>query len=188
MATKTKKVLGIYSSPRVEGNTDLLLDKILAGVKDSGGIIQTLFIRDFKISACKSCNNCKSDFKCIIKDDMSGIYDILESIDIVIVSSPVFFMGFPSQLKALIDRCQCLWHKNKDSKKQNGKGYLVSVGATKGESLFLGCNASVKYFFNAIGKEYSDNFLIRNVDEKGGIKKDLSILDDAYNFGKRVIS
>ena len=48
-----KKVLGIYGSPRQNGNTDILLGEALKGAKDSGADIKEVFIRDLNISTCR---------------------------------------------------------------------------------------------------------------------------------------
>jgi multimeric flavodoxin WrbA len=40
---------------------------------------------------------------------MQPLYRKLESADIVIVGSPVFFGSISAQLKMMIDRTQCLW-------------------------------------------------------------------------------
>ena len=44
--------------------------------------------------------------RCVIEDDMSYIYENIEAADEIILVSPVYFSGAPSQLKALMDRLQ----------------------------------------------------------------------------------
>jgi arsenate reductase (thioredoxin) len=64
--------------------------------------------------------------------------------DIIILSSPVFFYGLSSQLKALIDRAQAMWSRKRlkglatGLQEIRGRGYLLAVGATTGERLFQG--------------------------------------------------
>ncbi len=47
-----------------------------------------------------------SAHQCVIEDEMSEVRKHLDAADEVIVVSPVFFSGPPSQLKALLDRLQ----------------------------------------------------------------------------------
>jgi hypothetical protein len=66
------------------------------------------------------------------------------------------------------------------------KGYFVSVGATKGERLFRGVKLTVKYFFDVLDVQYTDDLLIRGVDEKGAIRLHPTALEDAYRLGEKI--
>jgi len=185
------KVLGIMGSPRIKGNTDLLLDEALRGAKSQGAEVEKIVVDKLKIAPCKEYLGCFKDGNCVIRDDMDKIYPKLLEADVVIIASPMFFYGVSSQAKALIDRCQALWarkHILKQKSLPNGrrKGAFIAVGATKGKRLFEGAILTVKYFFEAIGVEYADELLIRGVDARGEIKEHLTALSDAFELGKRL--
>ncbi|MCK4361704.1 MAG: flavodoxin family protein [Dehalococcoidia bacterium] len=182
------RVLGIMGSPRIKGNTDLLLDEALKGAQSQGAEVEKITVDKLKISPCREYYGCLRDGNCIIRDDMDGIYPKLLNADGVIVASPMFFYGLTSQLKALIDRCQALWAR-KYILKQNPpgsgrKGAFIAVGATKGRKLFDGSILTVKYFFQAIGIEYTEELLVRGVDKKGEIREHPTALKDAFELGK----
>ena len=185
------KVLGIMGSPRIKGNTDLLLEEALKGAKSQGAEVEKIVVDKLKISPCKEYLGCFKDGNCVIRDDMDDIYPKLLGADVVIIASPMFFYGVSSQAKALIDRCQALWarkHILKQSLPNSGrKGAFIAVGATKGKRLFEGAILTVKYFFEAIGVEYADELLIRGVDARGEIKEHPIALSDAFELGKRVV-
>ena len=184
------KVLGIMGSPRIKGNTDLLLDEALKGAKSQGAEVEKLVVDKLKIAPCKEYLGCFKDGNCVIRDDMDEIYPKLLGADVVIIASPMFFYGVSSQAKALIDRCQALWarkHILKQSLPNAGrKGAFIAVGATRGKRLFEGAILTVKYFFEAIGVEYADELLIRGVDARGEIKEHPIALSDAFELGKRL--
>jgi len=185
------KVLGIMGSPRIKGNTDLLLEEALKGAKSQGAEVEKIVVDKLKIAPCKEYLGCFKDGNCVIRDDMDEIYPKLLGADVVIIASPMFFYGVSSQAKALIDRCQALWarkHILKQSLPNSGrKGAFIAVGATKGKRLFEGAILTVKYFFEAIGVEYADELLIRGVDARGEIKEHPIALSDAFELGKRVV-
>lgn len=184
------KVLGIMGSPRIKGNTDLLLEEALKGAKIQGAEVEKIVVDKLKIAPCKEYLGCFKDGNCVIRDDMDEIYPKLLEADVVIIASPMFFYGVSSQAKALIDRCQALWareHILKQSLPNGGrKGAFIAVGATKGKRLFEGAILTVKYFFEAIGVEYADELLIRGVDARGEIKEHPIALSDAFELGKRL--
>lgn len=182
------QVLGIMGSPRVKGNTDLLLDEVLKGAESEGAEVEKLVVDNLSISPCKEYNGCLRDGNCVIRDDMDDVYRKLLEADVVIVASPMFFYGVPSQLKALIDRCQALWARRYVLKQEppdlGRKGAFLGVGATRGEKLFDGSILTLKYFFQAIGVEYASDLLIRGVDKKGEIRDHPTALADAFELGK----
>lgn len=184
------KVLGIMGSPRIKGNTDLLLEEALKGAQSQGANVEKIIVYKLKITPCKEYLGCFKDGNCVIRDDMDAIYPKLLEADVVIMASPVFFYGVTSQAKALIDRCQALWarkHILKQSLPDGGrKGALIAVGATGGKRLFEGVSLTVKYFFEAIGVEYADELLVRGVDARGEIKQHPTTLTEAFELGKRL--
>lgn len=184
------KVLGIMGSPRVKGNTDLLLDEALKGAQSQGAEIEKIIVDKLKIAPCKEYYGCLRDGNCVIRDDMDNIYPKLLKADRIIIASPMFFYGVTSQLKALIDRCQAIWArkyvlKQKLSDKER-KGAFIAVGATKGKQLFDGSILVIKYFYQAIEVSYVDELLIRGVDKKGEIKDQPIALSEAFELGKRL--
>jgi multimeric flavodoxin WrbA len=186
------KVLGIMGSPRIKGNTDLLIDEALRGAQSQGSEAEKVVVDSLNISPCKEYYGCLKDGNCVIRDDMDAIYVKLIEADRVIVASPMFFYGITSQLKALIDRCQATWArkyilKQKLSDKER-KGAFIAVGATKGSQLFDGSILVIKYFFKAIDVQYVDQLLIPGVDNKGDIKNHPTALSDAFELGKRLVN
>ena len=185
------RILGIMGSPRLGGNTDLLLDAALNGAQSQGAEVEKLVIDKLNISPCREHYGCLEDGHCVIRDDMDAVYPKLLAADVIVVASPMFFYGITAQLKALIDRCQALWAR-KHVLKQNWpgagrKGAFIAVGATQGEKLFDGSIATVRYFFKTIGVEYAEELLIRGVERKGDIQQHPSALKDAFELGQRLV-
>lgn len=184
------KALGIMGSPRIKGNTDLLLDRALSGAESQGAQTEKLVVDRLTISPCREYYGCLKDGNCVIRDDMDGIYPKLLEADIVIVASPMFFYSLSAQVKALIDRCQALWARKYVLKQAppgpGRKGAFIGVGATKGEHLFDGSALILKYFFQAIGVKYADELLVRGVDKRGEIREHPAALADAEELGKRL--
>ncbi len=184
------KVLGIMGSPRIKGNTDLLLDEALKGAQSQQAEVEKIIVDKLKITPCREYYGCLKDGNCVIRDDMDDIYPKLLEADGIIVASPIFFYGLTAQLKALIDRCQALWARKyvlKQTFPNSGrKGAFITVGATRGEKLFDGSILMVKYFFQAVGVKYVDELLVRGVDKRGEIKEHPTTLLDALDLGRRL--
>lgn len=189
------KVLGIFGSPRREGNTDVLLTEALKGAGGEGAHVEGIHLCDFKITPCTECLSCFKDGVCVIPDDMQGIYPRLLEANIVIFASPIFFYGITGWAKAMVDRCQALWSRRYvlhdpglGGEGNKRKGFFISVGGTKGQRMFEGAVLTVKYFFDAFNTEYAGDLLFRGVDACGDILKNPEALPQAFAAGKRLVS
>jgi multimeric flavodoxin WrbA len=188
------KVLGIYGSARKGGNSDQLLDKTLEGAESSGAHISRIYARDLHISGCRACGGCEKTGKCVIKDDMISVYPEFEEADIIFLASPVYFYGVTGQVKLLIDRAQAMWSKRMIEKTgeerktfDKGTGYLIAVGATKGQNLFEGVQLTAKYFFDALDMSYGGGIFFKKLDKKDAVKEHPEMLQEAFELGVKAV-
>ena len=100
-----KTVLVLSSSPRRGGNSDLLCDQFMLGMKETGHHAEKLLLRDLKINYCTGCGTCFEGKKpCPQKDDMAGVLDKMIAADVIVMATPVYFYTMCGQMKTLIDR------------------------------------------------------------------------------------
>ncbi len=187
------RVLGILGSPRRGGNTETLLDRALAGAADAGADMRKLALGELEIAGCSECNDCYATGKCSTPDDMETVYEALEWADRILLASPIFFMGLPSQAKAMIDRTQCYWSLKyvlrepfpRRAGAPGRYGVFIGVGGTRGKRLFEGALLTLKYFFDAIDAKPREDLyvLVRGVDEIGEILERTEDLEAAYEAG-----
>lgn len=99
------KIIGFTASPRKEGNTAWIINKILEGAKAQGAETQSWYFSDLTIKPCQSCYGCKQgDRQCVIKDDMQDIYDALTHADALVLGSPTYMGQMSAQAKIFTDR------------------------------------------------------------------------------------
>jgi multimeric flavodoxin WrbA len=187
-------VVGLYGSPRKGGNSDLILDSALEGAQQQGADVKRIYVRDLHMSGCVECGGCEKTGKCVIQDDMQDVYPLLDDADIIILSSPIFFYGLSSQVKALIDRAQAIWSRKrlqeKGSERQGtrGRDSLLAVAATRGEKLFQGAQMVAKYFFDALSMDFGGDLSFHGLEEKGAARQHPNALSKAYDLGMNVAS
>lgn len=171
-------ILGLQGSPRLKGNTNHLLETFLKTAENRGAATRVLHAAKLEINPCMGCGNCERKGFCTFRDDdmEATVYPLLRRADVVVLASPVYFYNVPAQLKALIDRSQALWsrkyrHGLEDPGRRIRKGFLLSVGATKGKNLFDGMALTARYFFDAVGAEYTETLGYRRIEDIGDLKK-----------------
>jgi multimeric flavodoxin WrbA len=101
------KVLGIVGSPRKDGNTQIMVEEVLAAVREAGAETDIFLVFDKSIAGCDACGSCFKTGVCKIKDDMQSLYEKMEWADAIVFGSPVYFNYVSSQAKAIIDRTFC---------------------------------------------------------------------------------
>jgi multimeric flavodoxin WrbA len=187
------KVIAFLGSPRVEGNTELLLNEAVKAVKEAGHDVTVFKPNVMKLSPCLNCGQCEETGECVIDDDMKKVYQAIQDGDRFILASPIFFFGLSAQIKALIDRCQAFWCRKYLLKKPispgelGRKGLLLLVGGMKSDTGFTCGEASAKAFFRTISVPEHETLFYKEVDAKGAIKDHPTALKDAYDAGKRLI-
>lgn len=186
------KFLTIAGSPRRKGNTDLLLAELVKGAQSKGAEAETIVVQNLKISTCVHCDTCLKEGICRIKDDMQAIYDKLAAADVIVVASPVQFAGITAPLKAMIDRCQCLWARRYVLKipplspVKKRRGFFISVSGTRLKNMFEPSIAVIKTWFHVINVDYAGELLVSGVDDKGEILKYKDVMQKAFEWGQKL--
>jgi multimeric flavodoxin WrbA len=188
------KVLGISTSPRLKGNSDLLLRQALAGTEDAGAETEYIRLRDLNIAPCIECNSCYKKGTCVVEDDYQMLSSKMLEADRLIFATPIFFMTFCAQAKALIDRCQCLWAHKYVLKRplittgRDRRAMVIAVGGTKSKKMFESVRLTAKYFFDVLDMAYVANLFVNKVDAVGEIKQHPSAMDEAFRLGRELVS
>ena len=99
-----KKFLGIIGSPRRNGNTQLLMARLLEGAAFEGTLTEATFLADLDIGECDGCHVCWKGRPCAKNDDMNDLYPKLAAADILVFGTPVYWYGPTAVMKAFIDR------------------------------------------------------------------------------------
>ena len=120
----------INGSPRLRGKSSHVARRLARDLGQSPeNSVDVVDLTEFSIGACTACDGCKKTATCIIRDDMQDVYPLLDSVDELIVVSPVFFAGPPAQLKALLDRLQCyFWSDMRTKPKRKAALYVIGDG------------------------------------------------------------
>ena len=184
-------VLGINGSPRIGGNTDVLLDKALEGSRSKGATTEKVILNLLKFSPCQECENIRDDGTCIIEDDMQPLYKKIKETDAIIFASPIFFGSISAQSKMMIDRFQCVWRAKYMLKKDifgRKKGGFISVQALARKDFFDNAKLIVKNFFAAINVDYKEELFCPGIDEKGSVSKYPDVLKKAFELGQIIVS
>ncbi|MEW5784189.1 MAG: flavodoxin family protein [Bacillota bacterium] len=182
-------LLAVSSSPRREGNSELLLKSFTEGAQKAGQRVETVRLNELNYRPCQACDRCATTGRCVLKDDMQRLYPLVESAGGIVLATPVYFGSLSAQLKMLIDRFQCWWHAKYRLEKpfvrpeENRPGYIICTGALQKAEFCESAVAIIKVFYRNINYQHSGTLCRRGYDQKGSIKDDPVNLENAYQAG-----
>lgn len=113
------KIVVLTGSPRRNGNTNHLAGQFIKGAEEAGHEVYRFDCAQRKVSSCIACNRCGMNGQCIFSDDFEELRPHLVAADMVVFATPMYYFGFSSQLKAVIDRFYALNGQIKGNVKQS---------------------------------------------------------------------
>jgi len=179
-------VLGVIGSPRRNGNTHILVSRILEGAAEEGAAVEQLFLGDLQILECDGCHACWKGKPCSKVDDMAGVYVRIAASDALVLGTPVYWYGPTALMKGFIDRF--VYFNCPENRDQiRGKRAVIAVpfeeeGEEAAELVVAFFEKSLEYLeMELVGK-----VLVPGVARKGEIRGREQKLREGYELGKRL--
>lgn len=103
------KVLGVSGSPISGGNVETFLARILESISSRPGVsTEMVSLAKLTIKDCQHCNYCNRNQTggkyCAIEDGAQPLFEKVESSDVLVLATPVYFMRTSARMAAFIDR------------------------------------------------------------------------------------
>ncbi len=181
------KVVAFNGSARKDGNTAVLIRRVL-GVLEAEGI-ETEFIQlaGEQIHGCMACETCKKvqNKECKIVNDNVNLYiQKMAEADGIILGSPTYFSMMSPEMKALIDRAGYIARANGDMFKHKIGAAVVTMRRAGGMPTF----DAINHFF-LISQMIVPGSSYWNVgvgSKKGDVEKDEEALRIMETLGRNM--
>ncbi len=183
---KTKEILVLAGSPRINGNSDMLADAFIEGAQNAGHSVTKIYAATHKVNGCLGCNKCWSDgTHCVQKDDMVKIYPAFEKASVLVFATPLYYYSWSAQIKSVLDRTFTYASPDRKSKMAIRECALLVAAETKEVSDLDGLVGS--YRISARFCRWKDRgvLLATGVYEKGAVKEG-NWLDQAKKMGMEI--
>ena len=127
------KTLILNGSPRKNGDTASLINKLIELLDGDYKIINTYYSN---ISPCIDCRYCWENTGCSINDEMTEIYECLVDCDNVVIATPIYFSQPTGRLLDVCSRFQMYYTAKQFQKRapliKEKKGAIILVGGGDG--------------------------------------------------------
>ena len=180
------KAMVIMGSPRKNGNSATLARRVIDGLEEAGGEVESFYLHGMDIKPCTACDVCReqSSRDCIIEDDMMGLYPKLRRADALVIAGPIYWFTVSAQTKLFLDRCYALGGPQGNALK--GKRIGIVLTYADPDPFSSGAVNALRTFqdaFNYLGAPIVD-MVYGTASKPGEIESNLELMSRAYQLGK----
>lgn len=166
----SKRILVMTGSPNREGNSAKMADAFGRGAEQAGHTV-TRFETAYK--------NMRGFTAAAEPDDFAELAPLLNSADVVVIATPLYWFSFPAQLKAVIDQLDY----SENSKMTNKDSYLFVSGGEKSEETYDLIQRLYHTVTRFVAWQEKATLLALGLDGAGEIEKS-GLLEKAEQMGK----
>lgn len=122
------KVVAFNSSPRKNGNTQIMLDAVADELQKENIAVEHIRIGGELLHGCVACGGCSRHMgRCVFDDDpMNDWIAKMVEADGILLGSPTYFATVNTEMKALIDRCGYVLRQTGDLRLKAGAPVVVA--------------------------------------------------------------
>lgn len=184
------KVIAFNSSPRKNGNTAIMLQKVFQELEKENITTELISLANQKICGCIGCMQCfaKNDRHCALQnEDRSFINECLDKMITaqgIILASPTYVGGVSADMKAFIERMTLVAFANRDMFKYK-VGAAITVTRRTGALHTL---QAMQTPFTSLGMfVVGSHFPASGIGlELGDIEQDAEALESAKTLGQNM--
>jgi multimeric flavodoxin WrbA len=197
--TMPARILGIGGSPRKNGNSDILLERLLAGARSGGAATDVVQLRDSDFAPCIGCERCRQDRRCTgLDDDMRHVHEKLVAARGLVLVSPVHSYTVTAPVKAFLDRLYCFYDFGPErpgpvSSRLAGQGRKAIIAAVGEQSTVEegGMDTTISILrrnIEILGYDIVGELAVLGAFERGAVREQPRALDAAEDLGRRLAS
>lgn len=181
------KILGIIGSPRKNGNTQVLVSRIMDGARDNGADTETVSLGELNLQECNGCHACwKGKHVCSKRDDMSLLYPKIAESDALVLGTPVYWYGPTALMKCFIDR---FVYFNCPANRRKIKGKRAAIAVPFEDKALETSSLVVEFFQRSLDyleMQSAGAILAPGVTKRGEVRNRKRIMDQCFKLGQRL--
>ena len=183
-----QSLLIINGATRINGNTDILVERIIAGARDIGLNPVLIELRKKCISNCIGCYQCLKESECSFQDDMTGIRNQINKAELIILASPLYWCGVTGLMKTFIDRLFFYYHPQNRPLISGKKAIILTPMNQK--DVDFESEVLVEFYkrlLDCLGIGIMEMFFFGDIMEKGAVSGKPEYLNKAYKIGTNLL-
>ena len=167
-----KNILVLTGSPRKGGNSDRMAQAFIKGAQSAGHHTEKFEAAFHRVDGCRACRACwKTGTACVFSDAFRELEPLLEAADAIVFATPLYWFGFPAQLKAAIDKLNTYTVPSCPRSLKIRECALMVCGADDDESSFTAIIENYRSMARYMNWADRGMIVVPGVSDKGDIDK-----------------
>ena len=183
------RAICIVGSPREDGSTAFLVDRIIEGMESSGIKAVRYVLGSLTIDYCQGCRECETTRRCVQRDDMDVLLEGILNSDIVLLASPSYWGDVTGQMKVFIDRslplCNAATGHTPVPPGKIGVAVAIRAGRSVEENQHI--LDTFEHYFGHLGIEMRATLTAEGIDALADLRLDLDLLEKARTVGETIL-
>ncbi len=178
----SKKIFIVSSTPRKNGNSDILAEEFARGAREAGHSVEKICLREIDLKFCTGCMYCHTRGTCVIRDGVETLLPRIADSDVLVFATPVYYYEMSGQLKTFLDRMNPLY--GRDNRFRDV--YLLASAADTEASAMDGAAKGVQGWIDCFDGVSLKGVVRGTGAEKAGDIRATNAVKAAYEMGKAV--
>ena len=180
----SESILIINGATRKNGNTDVIVSRIIEGAKSNNFKPTIIELRNKNISNCIGCYTCLEESKCFFDDDMTEIRNTMNNAALIMFASPLYWCSVTGLMKTFLDRLFFYYHsQNRDLIAGKNAVIITPMNQKDVNSESEVLVEFYKRLLNCLGVKIIDMFFFNDIMERGSVLNKPEHLEQAYSIG-----
>ena len=181
--TKTKNILILSTSPRKDGNSEMLAREFARGAEEAGHNVELISLRGKAIGFCKGCLACQKTQRCVIHDDADAIVRKMKDAEVIAFATPIYFYEMCGQMKTLLDRLNPLYSTDYSFRDI----YMIATAAENDETAFEKAYNGLQGWVDCFEKASLKGIVSGGgIDAANTAASHVDVMKKAYELGKEL--
>ena len=180
------KVVAFIGSPRKGGNTDGLVDEILAGAAQAGHQTEKVYLTDYGLTPIDPVYGEELDWTDSRQGPANELIDKMVAADVVVLGSPVYWFNISGLMKLFIDRW-ALYQRGEQRLRDltAGKRMVIALAmADSSDSYIEAVLAPLRYATKWLKMEWAGQVIAFGVGDPGEVENYPEVLAQARELGQ----
>ena len=162
------RIVLLTGSPRRTGNSRRMADSFERSAIALGHEVTRFDTAEMKVGGCRACNCCYRNGKpCALEEGYNAVAEALETADGLVIATPVYWYGFPAQLKSVTDHWYSLCYAGRDL--AGKRAALIACCEDDDIGAFDAMRLSLGKSLELLKAELVGEVLVQNVHKLGDI-------------------
>lgn len=183
-----KKILLVDSSPRKNGNSEVVVDTLAASLTMAD--VTVFKMREKECRPCLACGACQNKVtqSCVQKDDMTALLPLIEVCDAIVVATPIYNHQINSQAKLFIERLYPFFNvdmKHMSNTAKFGKKAALVCSCWAGpRDIYEKYAAWTVKNFSQMGAEEMKSLVFDQIPKAGDIKNNAAYMRQLHELAQ----